>query len=96
LSACVRKVLNVMSSGDLGRLTVFTRVETVTNWVMALAVVVAVARVASFVTVDVKGWVVVVGLLVEEVVNLVTCFPSDSSSERYCNTHLNDDYDESF
>jgi hypothetical protein len=39
---------------DLVRLTVFTRVEVMSS-VMALAVVVTVARVASFVTVDVKG-----------------------------------------
>lgn len=67
--------LNVQSC-DLVRLTVFTRVD-VRSWVMALAVVVTVARVASFVTVDVKGRVVVVNFLVEEVNILVsvTCFP---------------------
>jgi hypothetical protein len=75
----------------LGRLTVFTRVEVVTSWVVALAVVVTVASVASFVTIDVKGWVVVVNLLVEEVVNFVTCFLIGSSSKKYWDTHLNDD-----
>jgi hypothetical protein len=63
---------------------------------MALAVVVTVAMVASFVTVEVKGCVVVVSFLVVEVV-LVTCFLSDSLQvSDLGETRLNDDDNESF
>jgi len=56
----------------LVRLTVLTRVEcVVTSWVRVLAVVITVA---SFVTVEVKAFVVVVNFLVEELNSLVVCF----------------------